>query len=80
MWIAGTGELVVTDMSSIFTNPAAGDFTLNKLSPAIGAGADIFPYFPSDIFTGFDCRTHINGTQRNEMGSWCVYTLSMCKF
>ncbi len=60
-WDYADGEFLQADLSLIFTDPAAYDYSLLTGSPAIGAGDDVSSYYPTDIFPDFDFTRDIDG-------------------
>lgn len=63
-WYLGEGELVQEDLGLLFIDPAGPDFRITASSPARGAGVDITPYFPAQLFPSFDFRKDIDGKIR----------------
>jgi parallel beta-helix repeat protein len=58
------GELIETDLTKIFTDPAHAVYLLTGGSPAIDAGTDISSYLPTAIFPDYDFTKDRDGNQR----------------
>jgi hypothetical protein len=77
-WNLREGEVVETNLDTIFINPSANDFRLLEDSPARNAGIDLTTIIPQeikDMFPDYNFTKDCEGNPRGIYGHWDIGAL-----